>query len=284
MNGQLPVPIVSVSWLAAHLDQPDLVLLDASLPPVATSRAQQSLPATLRLPRARVFDFDSRICDQQTSLPHMMPSSGLFEEGVRALGICKSSQLVVYDRVGVYSSPRAWWMFKAMGHDCVSVLDGGLPAWLAAGLRCESAAASPPARGDFAAKPRPELFCSADHVSHALTGQRFTVLDARSEARFTGREEEPRAGLRAGHMPNAVNLPFSAVQQQVHMRDAAELATLFASKVRPGSSSLIFSCGSGVTACILALAGTLAGYSDMTVYDGSWSEWGLPSSRPVCLP
>jgi len=183
--------------------------------------------------------------------------------------------------VGVYSSPRAWWMFKAMGHDSVSVLDGGLPAWREAGLSCESAAGAPPARGDFVARSRPELFCDADHVSAALGSQRFTVLDARSEARFMGQKAEPRAGLRAGHMPRAVNLPFGAVQKQGHMRDAAELAALLASKVQAGSSSLIFSCGSGVTACILALAGTLAGYSDIAVYDGSWSEWGMPSSRPV---
>jgi len=277
----LPVPIVSTGWLAAHLDEPALVLLDASLEPAAASSAQQPRPAPLLLPRARVFDFDTRICDQQTSLPHMMPSPDLFEEEVRALGVCNSSKIVVYDRVGVYSSPRAWWMFKAMGLDCVSVLDGGLPAWCAAGLSCEGAVGAPPARGDFVARPRPELFCRIDHVSAALGSQRFTVLDARSEARFLGQEAEPRPGLRAGHMPNAVNMPFSAVQQQGHMRDRAEITALFASKVRSGSSSLIFSCGSGVTACILALAGTLAGYSDLAVYDGSWSEWGLPSSRPV---
>lgn len=280
---ELPVPIVSTDWLAAHLDEPALVLLDASLKPAAASSGQQPLPAPLLLPRARVFDFDTRICDQQTRLPHMMPSPDLFEEEVRALGVCKSSQIVVYDRVGVYSSPRAWWMFKAMGHDSVSVLDGGLPAWRAAGLSCDRAAGAPPARGDFVARPRPELFCRIDHVSAALGSQRFTVLDARSEARFMGREAEPRPGLRPGHMPSAVNMPFSVVQQQGQMRDRGELAALFASKVRTGSSTLILTCGSGVTACILALAGTLAGYSDLTVYDGSWSEWGLPSSHPVSL-
>jgi len=120
-------------------------------------------------------------------------------------------------------------------------------------------------------------------VKAALSSNRFTVLDARSEARFMGREAEPRAGLRAGHMPNAVNLPFSAVQTQGHMRQAAELVALLGSKVHRESSQLIFSCGSGVTACILALAGTLAGYSEMAVYDGSWSEWGMPSSGPISL-
>jgi thiosulfate/3-mercaptopyruvate sulfurtransferase len=272
-----------VSWLAAHLDEPGLVLLDASLQPAAAASVKQGTPSTQRLPRARVFDFDEQICDRQTTLPHMLPSAQLFQEEVRALGIHQASPIVVYDRVGVYSSPRAWWMFKAMGHDHVSVLDGGLPAWLEAGLPCGSADHSSVAPGDFVARPRPELFCNAERVAAALLSDRFTVLDARSEARFMGREAEPRAGLRPGHMPHAVNLPFGAVQTQGHMRQAAELGALIGSKVHGQPSQLIFTCGSGVTACILALAATLAGYSEMSVYDGSWSEWGMPSSRPVSV-
>jgi thiosulfate/3-mercaptopyruvate sulfurtransferase len=274
----LPGPIVSVSWLAAQLQDPDLVLLDATFHPVAASLPSET--AGLRLPGARVFDFDQRICDPDTSLPHMMPSADLFTREVRALGVGQSSKIVVYDRLGVFSSPRAWWMFKAMGHDRVAVLDGGLPAWIAAGLPTESGPAAAVAPGDFVARPQPALFCNAAEVSSALRDPRSLVLDARSEGRFAGREPEPRPGLRSGHMPNARNLPLGAVQNQGRMRTPAELEAIFASKVQ-GQEKLVFSCGSGVTACVLALAATLAGYSELRVYDGSWSEWGLPSSRPV---
>jgi thiosulfate/3-mercaptopyruvate sulfurtransferase len=276
---ELPTPLVSVRWLADHLDAPDLVLLDASMQPpgtVAPANAEDD-----RIASARIFDFDKRICAPDTSLPHMMPSAELFTREVRGLGVNQTSRIVVYDRIGIFSSPRAWWMFKAMGHDAVAVLDGGLPAWRAAGLPTEHGPRQPGAPGDFVAKPRPELFCDADRVAEALESDRVAVLDARSEGRFAGRDLEPRPGLRAGHMPNALNLPFSAVQASGRMRSPEELSVLLSATVG-NRKTLVFSCGSGVTACTLALAAELAGYSDKAVYDGSWSEWGLPSSsRPV---
>lgn len=274
-----PTPLVSVSWLAAHLDEPGLIVLDASMKPIGALGAAQPT-GDVFLPRAQVFDFDTRICDPSTALPHMMPSAELFTREVRALGVGSLSQIVVYDRVGIFSSPRAWWMFLAMGHDAVSVLDGGLPAWRASGLPTESGPRPPVPPGDFVARPRPELFVDADHVAAALRDERSVVLDARSEGRFRGREAEPRPGLRSGHMPNAVSLPFNAVQTEGRMRSPEELASILASKAQ-GRERLVFSCGSGVTACTLALAAELAGHRDKAVYDGSWSEWGLPSSRPI---
>jgi thiosulfate/3-mercaptopyruvate sulfurtransferase len=280
MTGRsLPTPLVSVSWLAAHLDEPGLIVLDASMKPIGAVRPAETTEEVF-LPRAQVFDFDTRICDPSTALPHMMPSAELFTREVRALGVGRASQIVVYDRVGIFSSPRAWWMFLAMGHDAVSVLDGGLPAWQRAGLPTESGQRPAVAAGDFVARPRPELFVDAEHVAAALEDGRSVLLDARSEGRFLGREAEPRPGLRSGHMPNAVSLPFNSLQAEGRMRSPEELATILASKVQ-GRERLVFSCGSGVTACTLALAAELAGYRDKAVYDGSWSEWGLPSSRPV---
>jgi thiosulfate/3-mercaptopyruvate sulfurtransferase len=276
---ELPTPLVSVSWLAAHLGDPDLVVLDSSMQPPGSTAAPSS-GTEQWIPGARVFDFDKKICDPRASLPHMMPSPELFTLEVRALGVRQSSALVVYDRIGIFSSPRAWWMFVAMGHDRVAVLDGGLPAWLAAGLPVEHRPEKVVAPGDFVARVRPGSFCDADHVSTALGDPSVAVLDARSEARFAGREPEPRPGLRSGHMPNARNLPFSAVQAQGHMRPSEELKAILSKQVGE-KRRLIFSCGSGVTACTLALAAELAGYSDKAVYDGSWSEWGQPSSRPV---
>jgi thiosulfate/3-mercaptopyruvate sulfurtransferase len=276
---ELPTPLVSTSWLSVHLSSPDLVLLDASLQPPGTAPVPG---AEVRfIPTARVFDFDRRICDPATSLPHMMPSPELFTREVRALGVGRASRIVVYDRIGIFSSPRAWWMFKAMGHDAVAVLDGGLPGWVAAGLPTEPRPLAEVAPGDFEARPRPALFCDAERVAQALESERAVVLDARSEGRFAGRDPEPRPGLRSGHMPNARNLPHGAVQQGGFMRSPAELATILSAKVGD-RKTLVFSCGSGVTACTLALAAELAGYGDKSVYDGSWSEWGLASSsRPV---
>jgi thiosulfate/3-mercaptopyruvate sulfurtransferase len=274
----LPTPLVSISWLAAHLQSPHLVVLDASMQPPGSSAAPSSA-AQRYIPGARVFDFDAKICAPTTSLPHMLPSPELFTREVRALGVNAESRIVVYDRLGIFSSPRAWWMFQAMGHDSVAVLDGGLPAWLEAGLPVAPAPASA-SPGDFVAAPRDGLFCDADHVARALGDARVAVLDARSAGRFLGQEPEPRPGLRSGHMPNALNLPFSAVQTQGRMRPRQELVSLLSAAVGD-RQRLIFSCGSGVTACTLALAAEIAGYSDKAVYDGSWSEWGLPSSRPV---
>jgi len=276
----LPTPLVTPSWLSSHLGAPDLVILDASMKPVGSVGASPAASAEIWLPGAQIFDFDTRICDRSTSLPHMMPSPEVFETEVRALGVNQQSQVVVYDKIGIFSSPRAWWMFKAMGHDGVAVLDGGLPAWIAAGLPTESSPRVAAPTGNFVARPRPSLFVDADHVATALINPAVAVLDARSEGRFQGRDPEPRQGLRGGHMPNAINVPFGAVQAQGHMKSAEEISALLAAKVG-ARERLVFSCGSGVTACTLALAAELAGYSNKAVYDGSWSEWGLPSARPV---
>jgi len=274
----LPVPLVSVRWLAAAIDDPDLVVLDATFHP--SPPADWSTRPPQYLPHARRFDFDKRICDPASSLPHMMPSAELFEREVRALGVRRDSRVVIYDRIGTFASPRGWWMFQAMGHDRVSVLDGGLPAWQQAGLPVVAAPEEPTRPGDFVARPRAGLFCDADRVEAALGDASVRVLDARSEGRFFGREPEPRTGLRGGHMPNAVSLPFSSLQANGRMRSPEELRALFAARV-DGDPELVFSCGSGVTACVLALGATLAGRTRLSVYDGSWSEWGLPSARPV---
>lgn len=273
----LPTPLVSVEWLAAHLGHPDLVVLDAHMQPPS---APASTAPVVQIPGARRFDFDKKICAPDTDLPHMLPSAELFSAEVQALGIQSRSLIVVYDRLGIFSAPRAWWMFRAMGHTRVAVLDGGLPAWQAAGLTVEPETAYAGAGGDFVARLQPGLFCDADTVAAELSSGRRPVLDARSSARFTGLEPEPRAGLRAGHMPGALNLPFGQLQQGGKMKPVAELQAEFA-PVLSEQQAPIFSCGSGVTACILALGAELAGYQDLTVYDGSWSEWGGDPARPV---
>ncbi|WP_411101914.1 sulfurtransferase [Streptomyces sp. cmx-4-9] len=270
----LPGPLVGADWLAPRLGTPGLVLLDAS---VGAHRGTDR-----RIPGARPFDLDGPLSDHGAPAPHTMPGAAAFTEALRDLGVRDTDTLVVYDAAGLYSSARAWWMLRAMGFDRAAVLDGGLPAWTAADRPVEAAApAYTGPRGSFTAHPRPGLFGDGTGVAAALADPAAAVLDARTRERFAGTAPEPRPGLRGGHMPGAVNLPFGELQgPDGLMRAVPELRAAFA-QAAGERQRLWFSCGSGVTACVLALGAHLAGYRDLTVYDGSWSEWGLPSARPV---
>ncbi|MFI6058016.1 sulfurtransferase [Streptomyces sp. NPDC051286] len=269
----LPGPLVDNDWLAQRLGAPGLVVLDAS---VGAHRG-----AGQRIPGARPFDIDGALSDHSAAVPHTMPDAGRFAEELSSLGVDDAGTVVVYDGAGIYSSARAWWMLRAMGFDRAAVLDGGLPAWATAGLPVEnekSAYGGP--HGSFTARPRPGLIVDSGQVTAALADPASAVFDARTRERFTGEIAEPRPGLRGGHMPGAVNLPFGELQHEGRMRPAQELRKVF-SALAGDREKLVFSCGSGVTACVLALGAELAGYSEPAVYDGSWSEWGLPSHLPV---
>ncbi|MER7828176.1 sulfurtransferase [Streptomyces sp. NPDC096097] len=278
----LPGPLVGVDWLARRLGAPGLVLFDAS---VGAHRA-----AAHRIPGARPFDLDGDLSDHTAPAPHTMPGAPEFTEAMRSLGVEDRDTVVVYDGAGIYSSARAWWMLRAMGFDRAAVLDGGLPAWSAAGLPVEAAAPTYGGpRGSFTARPRAGLLVDSATVARALTDPAATVLDARTRERFAGTAPEPRPGLRGGHMPGALNLPFAELQDRDGlMRPAGELRATFRALTgerEPGGEQererLYLSCGSGVTACVLALGAELAGYEEIAVYDGSWSEWGMPSELPV---
>ncbi len=294
----LSAPIVTAEWLHQHLAHPNLVILDATLAP--PGKTPLNLNLAVQIPRTQIFDFDKKICDQNSSLPHMMPSPEFFTREVQALGINRNSVIVVYDRVGIFSSPRARWMFKAMGHDAVAVLDGGLPAWLTENrpveksrteltpeksgteLTLERSLSATPVSGDFVAKPRSELFCDKVAVEKAIASKNL-ILDARSAGRFQGREPEPRPGLKSGHIPTSKNLPFSEVLDGFHLRSPQELKRKFEAltdtaveklTAAPTEKPIVFSCGSGVSACVIALAAEISGYKNISVYDGSWTEWG----------
>ena len=270
----LPDSIVSAQWLAENGSAQNLILFDASMKPIGAARdAVQETPAYI--PNSLRFDFDDVLCDHNTSLPHMMPSPEFFTDEMQKLGVNHDSAIVVYDKVGIYSSPRAWWMFRAMGHDQVAVLDGGLPAWIQAGYETVPTLATPQGRGDFASQPQGGLLVDSKFVLQALADSSFSVIDARSAGRFTGQEPEPRVGLRSGHMPKAVNIPYTEVIENGRLSSKPKLRSIFE---QYKDKKMIFSCGSGVTACVLALAAEQAGYKDLTVYDGSWSEWGAADS------
>lgn len=278
---KLPSPLVDVNWLHNNLQTAELIVLDASVPPVVPGyEALNTKESFQAIPGARRFDYDTKICKQFSSLPHMMPGADLFQEEVRKLGINSDSVIVVYDDVGLYSSPRAWWMLRAMGHEQVAVLDGGLRAWIAAGFATNDSLQLDSPIGNFEASYAEDSFCDSSVVLASLDDASCVILDARSSGRFYGTAPEPRAGIRGGHMPNARNLPFPELLNEGSMKPVAELQEIFSS-FTTDDRRLITSCGSGLTACILTFAAYLAGHRHLSVYDGSWIEWGAPSKFPV---
>jgi len=264
-------PLITVAELADLVGTPGLVIFDATWP------VRGSDP---HIPSARPFDIDGEMSDPDSDLPHTVPSRDAFERALRGHGVGRDGRVVVYDQKGLFSAARAWWMLRAFGFDAVQVLDGGLPAWRAAGQSITTDPTPDPARGDVVLREAaPGAFVGIGDVQAALARGDVAVLDARSRGRFAGTEPEPRPGMRGGHMPGAVNLPFTELQDAGRVRPLAELAALVDEAA--GDRPIIASCGSGVTACVIALAATLAGRKDVSVYDGSWSEWGRPGGPEV---
>jgi thiosulfate/3-mercaptopyruvate sulfurtransferase len=256
-------------------------VLDSSWYMPAQNRDAKGEYAAAHIRGAGFFDIDA-VADTSTSLPHMLPAPEAFCEAVGALGISNADTVVIYDGAGIFSAPRVWWTFRVFGHDNVAVLDGGLPKWRREGRPTESG----PTKCrtvPFTASFRPELVRDFDAVSNNLQSRAAQVLDARSEGRFRGTEPEPRPGLKGGHIPASRNLPFQVLIDPAAgtMRPPTELMQIFvASGVSP-NTPVITSCGSGLTASILAYGLFLIGHIDAAVYDGSWSEWGARADAPV---
>lgn len=275
-----PKILVSTDWLAAHLKDPDLRVLDASWYLPDAGRDPRAEYDQSHIPRARFFDIDE-ISDARSDLPHMAPPAEKFMSRMRAMGVGDGHQIVVYDGAGLFSAARVWWLFRLMGHRDVAVLDGGFPKWQAEGHPVED---MPPIVKDrhLTVRFQNRLVRDVTQVSQASKLGSTQIVDARSAGRFRGDAPEPREGLRAGHIPGARNVPYpTLLNADQTLKSPEDTRAIFEAAGVDLAKPIITSCGSGVTAAILALALERAGYDSWSLYDGSWTEWGMFPTVPI---
>ncbi|MDX1605595.1 MAG: 3-mercaptopyruvate sulfurtransferase [Candidatus Competibacterales bacterium] len=279
MSDPFPPVLVDIDWLDRHRD-PHLKRVDARFFLPNEGHDARAEYEAGHLPGAVFFDIDA-ISDDTSSLPHMLPSPERFAATVGALGIGDDDTVVCYDEGRFMGACRAWWMFRIYGHARVAVLDGGLHAWRDAGLPLAHGPETPEPAA-FTPRWQPERVRSLDQVRVALEDASVRVLDARSPERFAGSAPEPRPGLRSGHMPGALNLPFTRlIDDDGRLRKPTELSHLFEQAGLKPEQAVIATCGSGVSAAVLLLALHLLGWDRLALYDGSWAEWGSRSDTPV---
>ncbi|SDD54562.1 3-mercaptopyruvate sulfurtransferase [Kordiimonas lacus] len=276
-----PFPLVTTDWLAEKLGSDATILpVDASWHMPADKRNACAEYDAAHIPGAIFFDIDANT-KVAAHLPHMMMRADEFEGAVRKLGVSNSNTIVVYDNSNVRSAARVWWNFRVMGHENVYVLDGGLQKWQAEGKPVTDAPTER-APGDFKAALKPDRLRCQDDLYMNLKSKKEQVIDARSKARFEGTEPEPRKGLRSGHIPYALNVPFSSLYAPDHtLKPEDEIRATFEAAGVDLDQPVVTSCGSGVTACVLKLALLTLGKRDVSVYDGSWTEWGADPALPV---
>lgn len=265
-------PFVTTDWLAAHLGDPNVVVLDGSWHMPNAARNAQAEYLDGHIPGAVFFDIDG-VADNTSDLPHMLPSPNDFSRMVGALGISDSMTIVIYDELGLFSAPRVWWTFKAMGASDVRILAGGGPKWRAERHPTEAGLVTRP-RQTFETSFDPDRVADFETVQDRSRDGNAQIADARPAPRFHAEVPEPRAGLRSGHIPNSLNVPVSLLTEAGQIKPTAELQQLFSDRGLDLAKPIITSCGSGITASTLALALHLAGAEEVAVYDGSWTEWG----------
>ncbi|WP_169544995.1 3-mercaptopyruvate sulfurtransferase [Sneathiella aquimaris] len=277
-----PTSLVSTEWLSQHINAPDIRIVDASWYLPAENRDPKAEFEAAHIPGAVFFDIDE-ISDTDNPLPHMIPSPEKFSSRMRRLGLGDGNRIIVYDGSGIRSAARAWWMIRLFGHEDVAILDGGMKKWLAEG-RETSDLPSHPAERHFTSRFNSLMVREKAQVRKNLETAKEQVLDARSAGRFSGAEEEPREGLRGGHIPNSKNLPFNQlISDDGTLKNSDALEVEFEKVGIDPKAPVITSCGSGITACVLAFGLHMIGHRRVSVYDGSWTEWGLDTDMPLSV-
>jgi thiosulfate/3-mercaptopyruvate sulfurtransferase len=273
--------IVDTAWLEAHLNAPDLIVLDGSWHLPTAKRDPKAEYLAEHIPGAVFFDIDD-LSDEKSPLPHMLPSTTKFSSRMKKMGIGDGMRVVVYDTHGLFSAARVWWTFRAMGHEDVAVLDGGLPKWKAEGRPLDDGLPRKRFERHFTPLQNMGLIRDLNDIAEIVAKKNVQIVDARPAARFEGREPEPRPGVRSGHIPGARNVPSTTVLNPDNtLKSRAELLAIFKAAGIDPTLPVVTTCGSGVTASILSLALAVIGQTNAAVYDGSWAEWGADGGPPI---
>lgn len=280
MNTKFEKPLVSVDWLFHHLNDENLIILDCTIPKVTANKSDSDTDEKQQIKGAIFFDIKTVFSDVNALFPNTVLAPKNFQQKAKNLGVNNDSVIVCYDDLGIYSSPRVWWMFQLMGFKNIAVLDGGFPEWKSKEYPTETPRKHPFMQGDFTVDYQSEKIKYTKGVLDNIKSENNLVLDARSNGRFFATFPEPRKDLKGGHIPKSKSLPFSEIIKEGKFLSKEKLESIF-SRINPQKKDIIFTCGSGITASILALGASIANINETAVYDGSWTEWGSTVDLPI---